>query len=712
MGTPEVSTNSHEEKNGRSARNEPHRAEDTQLTPYIPDGGDQRTGNGNGKHKSEKATHKDTSGRVLKDRKLERYQRIYRLQVNVVTQSEQGKGKWVKGTKERKAHMEFDWDISHGGIIYKEVGRKSKYEDKVAVTITEEKTDKGKKKNVKHTSYFVPVRTVKPETYRFHDEKSKLQKSDTIPVKTYELTNQESDHRPEVGLEFEAIILGELGPLSDEAVQALATYQASTSPECLRETTEVNFGHDHDLREQGKRNLRAIQTLHKEAKRKGKKILPVSMYPYAITQDHENPHPYVQGLIDVIGRPNIFLYGPSNSQQITVENYSYVSGRKAYDLWTETAELVAQSAYDSTVAFGQVNPNLYNIIATQQERGAQIPKDEKLLKLLDYDTPLSTRKGARSAGSLLGGGNAQTRYPVRTKKYLRTAEIITSTELNKERTNFLSTSPTIDRVGGEEMALHHGDMRYRRLIGPRTANEYAAPDTAGGELVRITVMQEYVRKLNELYNRVPRRELHRIVPDIFSSRFSKERVRQLEKRDYVISTRGAEADIRVRNKQTKAATLSEQLIALASKQYNDQQRDIAIPELPPGIVDELKRSIRIPTEDDFRRARGTEIKYTQAGEEVVVPSIGGWYGDPKNNVRRTAEDPSGIGNPASWRRARIIALQKLGLSEAEILADYIRDGEESYARYLEEVSDANIDALYEQPSAPTDTNLGIIYRAA
>jgi len=383
-------------------------------------------------------------------------------------------------------------------------------------------------------------------------------------------------------------------------------------------------------------------------------------------------------------------------------------GRENQGTWDQVSGILKALTLDSTIGYGTTRPNLRKVIERQKQQGAKISIDENLIKLLDYDEPLSLREGARAAGSTLGGGPRPGDFPTNRKKFYRAAEIIMSEQ---------QSSPTPDRVGyvkkkrGKEkpVAGHHLDTRYRLTIGKESSTEVTDWDTMGGDQIKLAAQKYAAWALHQRFNEMSNRELATILPDIFKEKLNVSDYRRLGTNKFETDKYGTEAEITGAQGRKTNQELVEQLLDFLSRPYDNKEKNIHLPSsLPEAIRKELQKSARVPTEEDFRNARGTEIRYTPTGEEVVVPSIQGWYARAKSPSDTYTE--SGIGTPAHWRRARIKALERLGLSEEEIIEDYINDGQKAFAQHVEEIQESHIDELFAD-TAPASEQPTLIFSA-
>ncbi len=618
-------------------------------------------------------SHKNSDGRALREPSLERFRNIYQLSPNIVTTVANSTGRWDA----KHAQLDHPWKTPQGGLLYQQVTDPKRYQD--TITFNFDGVD----------MHFVATHAVKPDSWIFPHGRPLINK-DIISLSTPERSEKEP-YLPHVGSELELMCLhGRLA--TPETFETLSTTDrfasvidpsvldklskdgAKVTIEALKWTTEINNGHDSDVQKQSKADLRVMKTLTQEAKRLKKAFLPVSMFPHLLEESDLSMDDYAQGIVTKNPWENSKLYRPSHSLQITVENASLQEGRRAQNMWYQVTHLIKALTLDSTVAFGQVNPNMKTIIEKALNEGATLTTDQDYLQFIDYNTPLSTREAARLFGSRLGAGVINGPFPEAPEDYYGTVEKTMSHD---------ETSPTPDRIGSIGNELHHGNMRYKRTIGKNSANEIAALDTIGGDPVKQTAIKELVRRLNILFNITDPRNLAKKAPKLFSSSLTKERCGNLQIDSLHVDNLGTEATVYdAQGRVTEASILINQLIELASQRISDKRRQIDIPEMSENLKKELLNSAKVPTENDFLNAQGT-LKVNG----VVIPSVSGWYGIQGDGVR-------GIGTPAHWRRARIKALQALGFSDTVIKTDYVIDGENAFHTRIMELEAEDIDQLY------------------
>ncbi|HZE86776.1 MAG TPA: hypothetical protein VE090_01080, partial [Methylomirabilota bacterium] len=464
-----------------------------------------------------------------------------------------------------------------------------------------------------------------------------------------------------------------LSVMDAQTLDQLANKGAKITLEALKWTTEINFGHSSDIQSQAKADLRVMKTLTQEAERLRKPFLPVSMFPYALEENDLSTDTYAEGISTKNPWCNSKLYRPSHSLQITIENASLQEGRQAQNMWYQVTHLLKALTLDSTIAFGKIHPNMKNILQQALDEGAALLTDPLYIQFIDHNEPLSTREAARLFGSRLGAGVISGPFPETAYDYHATVE---------KTMSYDETSPTPDRVGSIGEELHHGNMRYKRTIGKQSANEIAALDTIGGNPIKITAIKELSSRLNILFNITNPKELANKAPTLFSPSLTQKRCQNLQIASLLVDNAGVEAKIiDAQGNESKAGILINQLIELASKRIYDKERNIDIPPMTKGIKEELKKSAKVPTSKDFLRAKGTVRT-----KDIVVPSVSGWYEGPTR----------GIGTPAHWRRARIRALCALGYTDAYIRSDYIIDGEQAFATSSKNLTENDINRLYER----------------
>ncbi|GEM_PF-5470882 len=611
-----------------------------------------------------KVTHKDKSGRPLKDQTLRRYIKQYDLVPNVLEE-----GRWVPEEQRINAL----WNHERGGTLYARVPDNETYEDTVKVTVPVNGNGK------KHTEHFVPVRFIKGNEWKFPLGRE-LTKNDIVPIHNTEKKISPSEYHPSAGAELELLVRGGLD-ISEPINKALQKEGAGTSVEYLKNTIEVNFAHSNNPTELAKSDLRLLKLFDREAGQQGKYLLPLAMWPYKLTPNDATDHPYVKGIVERMGKANIEIFGGSESYQVMMENHSLERGREALTFWSQITPLLKALSHSSTVAYGRVNPNMKEIILQKEREGARVPVDRRFLENVDYDTPLSTRQAARTFGSPLAGGVPTEQFPVDRHDFYRSAEQIVTEQ----------KSPTIDRVGGigrkgKGKEGHHLDFRYRRTIGEKGATELAVLDTFAGDPVKLAAVKEVSRVLNWKFNVMSKEEIVAKAPALFKSKPTKKDMKAVMAQSFVIDNLGVEAIVKGADGNIyTAAQLTEQLLDFAASPYDDSRRNIHIPSLPEGVVEEMRKSTQVPTKDDFKYAKGTETV-----QGVVVPSIRGWYGNQDDEKR-------GVGTPAHWQRARIEALKQLGYSDEEIIEDYVHDTEGGYRERLVSLDESHIDQLFGEP---------------
>lgn len=616
---------------------------------------------------AEKQTHK-TNGehngrprRPISPGTIERYMRIYDLEANVLTQ-----GQW--SAEEQKIKGSHD---TKGGIVfYARVPQGIEVED-VVTAQAKKGFGKGKAKE-----QFVAVRVLKGMDWVFPQGRQRTAKDDAIGLHTSVKPITAATYQPESGVELETAVQGTL-QVSKELESALKPLGAAPTPEYMAWTLEVAFGHSADHLQQAKTDLKALKLVDQEAQAQEKHLLPVSMWPFDITKEDARNHPYILGMQDAIGVPNLSIYGPSQSLQVMMENRGLEQGREAYNKWSQIAHLLKAWSHASPVAYGRLYPNMKDIIEERQQNGAKIALSDEWLQYIDFDTPLSTRQAARTFGSTFGGGVATEDLPVPAQEYYSTLEHIIIDQ----------KTPTPDRVGGKNKEGHHLDMRYRRTIGEKSANELANLDTFAGDPIKITAVKTVANRLNMLFNLMSADEL--AATGLFKKNLKKADYDRLRKESFAVDNVGVDALIETpTGNHVSAGEQGEKLLELIAAGYKDTKRGISIPPLPQDIVAEIRRSIQVPTAEDFRKAEGTEIRFKSNGEEVVVPSLAGWYGTQGSPTR-------GIGTAAHWQRARIAALHQLGYTEKNIMEDYMTDMETNFRERLKNVTESDLDRLFE-----------------
>lgn len=604
----------------------------------------------NGKNgSSQKPTHKSTDGRSLSDAMLGKYATRLGLHPNVLT------GR--------------PWNPDDGVVLYKEVSDPSGYEDVVTKTVGNNGST--------HEAHYVAVRTDKPKSWRFPENRDRTA-LDTIPIHNATEKLHYHEYDPEVGTEFEIVVRGGL-VVTNTLKETLKKEGAGTSAELLRDTTEINFDHSADTQSLAKSDLRALKAVSEEARKQGKALLPLSMHPADLNEEHYTDHPYVVGVVGRLG-PELRIFAGSNSVQFTIENLSPEIGRKTQHDWYQVGPLLKALTLCAPVAYDTVNPNMKKVV---MEKSRSDDLDQELLETLDYDEPLSVRESARLFGSALGGGPAQELFPISANDYYRAVEMTIS---HKQAT------PTPDRIGGKESARHHGNTRFRRTVGKHSATEITNLDTMAGDPIKIAAIKEMTRALNRKFNLLTEQELAEKAPALFRTNLTDAHLRELAIASLNIDNYGVAANvIGADGQKYNAGQLVNQLIEFAATPYDNDEKGIHIPALPKGVVEELKRSAFTPTSEVFASLTSTTVRVDSSGNNVVVPSIRGWY-------------ETGIGTPAHWQRARINALQTLGLTNTEIIRDYIQDTESAYAERLSHLTEADLDKLFQSP----DNEEGII----
>jgi hypothetical protein len=481
-------------------------------------------------------------------------------------------------------------------------------------------------------------------------------------------------HNHNNGVHFE-----EEDPFSDDDTMTDDERKVGFSEELATNCVELNFNPSPSSEKRAVTMVYALQKLATISARHGALLTPIAAFPHRpLDLQDTNPDPYVQRIaMKYMGWERVQHFVGS-SYQVHVENLEPEAALKTINLLQEVAPLVHSLSLAAPFINGQVFPDLANNYTALGNDSENPIKGDTYSALQDYESIttqatghkpewLSVRYFGRYFGSPQGGVMPRP-IPDTEEGYWQHVHTMMKN----------SDIPSSGRGTG-----NHTDFRFRPDIGPVVegqpscgTTEISYMDTFAGDPVKLASVQEFLKVMTwklQIYAMQGRlSEVHTQYPALFSAKPTEQRFTDVHFNTMNVSAEGVNAVVKgADGKDYRAGDLLKELFAFVNEPLVDETQGVEFNSLPTNVLNELKLSASVPTQQD----------YNQFTDETGVVSMEGFY-------------KTGKGTASHWLLERAKGLMDQGYSEQDAIKDCMTNLGESYHTHLAGLTKTSITQLF------------------
>jgi len=338
------------------------------------------------------------------------------------------------------------------------------------------------------------------------------------------------------------------------------------SDELMSGQIEVNFKHSNNTKDHAISQIRALRRLTSVVESHGAVIVPISTLPHRPLEISDiNPNAYVQRIaLDHMGWERVRHFTGSSLQ-----THAEISNSEA----ALQAINFLQQLTPTVIAISAASPfmNGRNTLDSSDISGVEVQSCWQ-----------ATRYPNRFVGSPSGGVITHP-APGTLTEFFESAQAQLAD----------NSSPTIGRVFG-----HHADFRLRLDIGDNGTIEAAVADSFGGHPLKIAAMGElYKAQAVKLQAAIMDRRQHNLPEHLFGN-LTQTMLDSIHQDSYAASQHGLNATITQPNGvSVNVARHFENVVDWSS----EAEPEIGYDGLAQGVVNELKKSAVIVSEEEFQQ---------------------------------------------------------------------------------------------------------------